>query len=106
MSITPAFSSPAFTSTFGPVVGNFLSSNREFLYFLYALHITEKMPSSVKFGSRFRISLMREYSSGVMPCLATSSGVMAGSGMTGKFRRNYGIILDRINKINRIGKGI
>ena len=31
ISITPAFSSPAFTRMFGPVVGNFFSSRREFL---------------------------------------------------------------------------
>ena len=31
MSTTPAFSSPALTSTFGPVVGNLRSSSREFL---------------------------------------------------------------------------
>lgn len=31
MSRTPAFSSPAFTSTVGPVVGKCLSSGREFL---------------------------------------------------------------------------
>ena len=31
MSITPAFSSPAFTSTSGPVVGNFRSSRLVFL---------------------------------------------------------------------------
>jgi dihydrolipoamide dehydrogenase len=36
---------------------------------------------SVKFGSRPRIDLMRSYSSGVRPCLAINSGVMAGSFM-------------------------
>src|ERR1044072_8134217 len=79
MSTTPAFSSPAFTKMFGPVVGNFFSSRREFLYEQCSLHITEKIPSSVKFGSRPRIFLMRSNSSGVSPCCLTSSGVTAGS---------------------------
>src|SRR5260221_2916083 len=42
------------------------------------------MPSSVKFGSRWRIDLMRSYSSGVRPCLAMRSGVMAGSAVIEK----------------------
>src|SRR5580658_2075503 len=42
------------------------------------------MPSSVKLGSRPRMSLMRWYSSGVRPCLAMSSGVTAGAGMGGR----------------------
>ena len=37
------------------------------------------MPSSVMFGSRPRIFLIRSYSSGVIPCLAMSAGVMATS---------------------------
>ena len=56
MSSTPAFSSPAFTSTSGPVVGNFFSSSFVFLYEQCSLHMTLKMPSSVKFGSRPRMS--------------------------------------------------
>src|SRR5579862_4090467 len=91
MSMTPAFSSPAFTSTRSPVVGNLRSSLREFLYEQCSLHITEKMPSSVKLGSRPRMDLMRSYSSGVRPCLLTSSGVMAGSADIRKLRnRNSG----------------
>src|SRR6059036_3897907 len=43
MSTTPAFSSPALTRMFGPVVGNFLSSFFEFLYEQCSLHMTEKM---------------------------------------------------------------
>src|SRR5882724_1519498 len=62
-----------------PVVGNFFSSLFEFLYEQCSLHITEKMPSSVKFGSRPRIFLMRSNSSGVRPCCLTSSGVTTGS---------------------------
>src|SRR5205807_7322889 len=79
ISTTPAFSSPALTRMFGPLVGNFFSSRREFLYEQCSLHITEKIPSSVKFGSRPRIFLIRSNSSGVRPCLATSSGVTFGS---------------------------
>src|SRR6266516_3197439 len=41
--------------------------------------MTEKIPSSVKFGSRPRTFLMRSNSSGVRPCFATSSGVTTGS---------------------------
>src|SRR5437870_4854916 len=75
MSTTPAFSSPALTKMFGPVVGNFLSSFLEFLYEQCSLHITEKIPSSVMFGSRPRIFWMRAYSSFVTPCSAATSGV-------------------------------
>src|SRR5207253_3625240 len=63
----------------GPVVGNFFNSFREFLYEQCSLHITEKIPSSVKLGSRSRIFLMRSNSSGVRPCCATTSGVTIGS---------------------------
>src|SRR5206468_6969132 len=63
----------------GPVVGNFFSSRREFLYEQCSLHMTEKIPSSVKLGSRPRIFLMRSNSSGMRPCSATTSGVTAGS---------------------------
>src|SRR5205823_11046277 len=79
MSTTPAFSSPALTRIFAPVVGNFFSSFFEFLYEQCSLHITEKIPSSVKFGSRPRIFLTRSNSSGVRPCCLMSSGVTAGS---------------------------
>src|SRR5436190_16806994 len=64
---------------FGPVVGNFFSSLLEFLYEQCSLHMTEKIPSSVKFGSRPRIFLIRLNSSGVSPCFATISGVTSGS---------------------------
>src|SRR5947199_4654044 len=79
ISTTPAFSSPALTRMLGPVVGNFFNSFREFLYEQCSLHITEKIPSSVKLGSRSRIFLMRSNSSGVRPCCATTSGVTIGS---------------------------
>src|SRR5690606_40082109 len=42
-------------------------------------HMAEKMPSSVKLGSRPIRSRMRWYSSGLRPWAATISGVMAGS---------------------------
>src|SRR5260370_6771193 len=62
-----------------PVVGNFFNSFREFLYEQCSLDMTEKIPSSVKFGSRPRIFLMRSNSPGVRPCCATISGVTIGS---------------------------
>src|SRR5205823_14284047 len=65
---------------FGPMVGNFLSSFLEFLYEQCSLHMTEKIPNSVKFGSRPRIFFIRSNSFGVRPCFATSSGVTFGSG--------------------------
>src|SRR2546430_11330743 len=64
---------------FGLEVGNFLSSFLEFLYEQCSLHITEKIPSSVKFGSRPRIFLIRSNSSDVRPCRLISSGVTTGS---------------------------
>src|SRR6185312_1964066 len=79
ISTTPAFSSPALTRIFAPVVGSFFSSFLEFLYEQCSLHITEKMPSSVKFGSRPRIFLICSNSSGVRPCCLTCSGVTTGS---------------------------
>src|SRR5205809_1283410 len=80
----------------GLVVGNFFSSFREFLYEQCSLHITEKIPNSVKFGSRPRIFLMRSNSSGVRPCLATTSGVTSGS------RAAFGIEARRLAKL-RVG---
>src|SRR5256714_10246240 len=79
ISTTPAFSSPALTRIFSPVVGNFFSSFFEFLYEQCSLHMTEKIPSSVKFGSRPRIFLIRSNSSGVRPCFAMRVGVIGGS---------------------------
>src|SRR4029077_12271992 len=79
MSTTPAFSSPALTRMFAPVVGNFFSSFLEFLYEQCSLHITEKMPSSVKFGSRPRHFLICSNFSGARPCCLTSSSSVTGS---------------------------
>ena len=52
-------------------VGNFFSSFREFLYEQCSLHMTEKIPSSVKFGSRPRIFLIRSNSSRRQAVLAS-----------------------------------
>src|SRR5712692_7941484 len=74
-STTPAFS-PGGTTTRSPVVGNLLRCVREDLYEQCSDHITEKTPSSTRFGSRPSNSLMRVNSSGVRLWPATSSGVM------------------------------
>src|SRR5881392_1051508 len=52
---------------------------REDLYEQCSFHIAEKMPSSVKLGTRPISFRMRSYSSGLSPWLATSSGVILGS---------------------------
>src|SRR4051794_29001087 len=107
MSTTPAFSSPALTRIDGPLVGNFFNSRREFLYEQCSLHMTEKMPSSVKFGSRPRIFLMRSNSSGVRPCFATISGVTDGStaeaGIVGHATAYRYALNDRFFRICRLG---
>src|SRR5882672_5083970 len=85
---------------FGPVVGNFLSSFLEFLYEQCSLHITEKIPSSVKFGSRPRIFLIRSNSFGVRPCCLMSSGVTAGSAV------GIWLIIGRFTLTNPQGRSI
>src|SRR5690606_35374521 len=75
MSTTPAFS-PGPWMTRGPDVGSVRSHFFEDLYEQCSFHIAEKMPSSVKLGSRPIRSRMRWYSSGLRPCEAISSGVM------------------------------
>src|SRR3990170_1767228 len=72
MSTTPAFS-PGPRMTHGPVVGSVFSQRRDDLYEQCSLHITEKMPSSVRFGGRPRMRRMRAYSSGVRPWAAAWS---------------------------------
>src|SRR5436305_7663595 len=52
---------------------------REDLYEQCSFHIAEKIPSSVKLGTRPISLRMRSYSSGFSPWLATSSGVIWGS---------------------------
>src|SRR6266478_7996178 len=54
---------------------------REDLYEQCSFHIAEKIPSSVKLGTRPINFRMRSYSSGFRPWLATSSGVIWGSFM-------------------------
>src|SRR5579859_925692 len=68
MSIIPAFS-PGPCSTRLLRVGRRLRCTREDLYEQCSLHITLKMPSSVRVGSRPpRSCLIFSYSSGVRPC--------------------------------------
>ena len=62
--------------TQGALVGSVRRWIFEDLYEQCSFHIAEKMPSSVKVGSRPIRSRMRWYSSGFRPCAATSSGVM------------------------------
>src|SRR5882724_10940605 len=78
MSITPAFS-PGPWITQGALVGRPFRWRREDLYEQCSFHIAEKIPSSVKLGSRPISLRMRSYSSGFSPWLATSSGVIWGS---------------------------
>src|SRR3954466_12669603 len=75
MSITPAFS-PGPWITHGAVVGSFFRWIRELLYEQCSDHMTEKMPSSVMFGSRPSACSTLSYSSGEKPCSATILGVM------------------------------
>src|SRR5690606_25631721 len=75
ISTTPAFS-PGPWMTRGPVVGKVRSHFLDDLYEQCSFHIAEKMPSSVKLGSRPISARMRSYSSGLRPCAAISSGVM------------------------------
>src|SRR5438270_9067372 len=77
MSITPAFS-PGPWITQGALVGSPRRWMREDLYEQCSFHIAEKIPSSVKLGTRPISFRMRSYSSGFSPWLATSSGVIWG----------------------------
>src|SRR5512140_1825898 len=78
MSMTPAFS-PGPWITQGALVGRPSRCSREDLYEHCSFHIAEKIPSSVKVGSRPISFRMRSYSSGFSPWAATSSGVILGS---------------------------
>src|SRR5437899_8629987 len=82
MSTTPAFS-PGPWMTCGASVGSFLRKVRELLYEQCSLHITENIPSSVRFGSRPRRVTIFWYSSSVSPCWAIRSLVMA-TGVCGR----------------------
>src|SRR6478735_5266228 len=87
MSMTPAFS-PGPWITQGALVGRLRRCTLEDLYEQCSFHIAEKMPSSVKLGSRPIKSRMRWYSSGLRPCSAISAGVMGDSlGITDRSAR-------------------
>src|SRR3981189_1335311 len=73
MSMTPAFS-PGPWITHGALVGNPRRCSLEDLYEQCSFHIAEKIPSSVKLGTRPINLRMRSYSSGLRPVLRTSSG--------------------------------
>src|SRR6218665_462968 len=62
--------------TRGPLVGRVRSQRLEDLYEQCSFHMAEKMPSSVKVGSRPISERMRSYSSGFSPWAAISSGVI------------------------------
>src|SRR3954471_23326486 len=74
ISTIPAFS-PGPQITRGPDVGSLRSHTFDDLYEQCSLHMTEKMPSSVIFGVRPRITQARANSSALNPCSAASSGV-------------------------------
>src|SRR6185437_5018910 len=80
MSITPAFS-PGPQITHGASVGSFLRWMREDLYEQCSDHMTEKMPSSTRFGARPSRSSMIAYSCGERPCSATISEVISDMGV-------------------------
>src|ERR1044072_5727677 len=93
MSITPAFS-PGPQITHGAAVGSFLRWTRDDLYEQCSDHMTEKMPSSVRLGSRPRAWRTRSYSSGERPCSAPVSGVMRG-GMGRAALVGFGLFVGR-----------
>src|SRR5690606_1895771 len=76
ISTTPAFS-PGPWMTRGPLVGSVLSHFFELLYEQCSFHMAEKMPSSVKVGTRPIRPRILSYSSGFRPWSATSSGVIS-----------------------------
>src|SRR6185503_3665468 len=76
-STTPAFS-PGGTITRGPVVGRRFRCMREDLYEQCSDHMTEKIPSSAKLGSRPSSSFIRSYSSWVRLWAEITSGVIIG----------------------------
>src|ERR1043166_6589487 len=75
-STTPAFS-PGGTITRSPVVGKRFKWIREDLYEQCSDHMTEKTPSSTRFGSRPSRSWMCLNSSGVRLCAVITSGVIS-----------------------------
>src|SRR5512133_1092710 len=75
MVMMPAVSRGPQTTSFDRV-GSFFSWTPELLYEQCSLHMTLKMPSSVRLGWRPRMETIRSYSSGVMECAAMTSGVI------------------------------
>src|SRR5262249_12946345 len=75
ISITPAFS-PGPCSTHGAFVGRRRRCARVDLYEQCSLHITEKMPSSTRLGSRPSRLLTLSYSGSERPCSRTIWGVI------------------------------
>src|ERR1700752_675163 len=100
MSITPAFS-PGPWITHGALVGRPRKWMRDDLYEQCSFHIAEKIPSSVKLGTRPISLRMRSYSSGLRPALATSSGVICGW-----FMRLLARLSSLIREIGPAGKGL
>src|SRR5437868_12238438 len=98
--MTPAFS-PGPCSTHGALVGSPFRWIREDLYEQCSFHMAEKMPSSVKVGSRPISFRMRSYSSGLRPWEATSSGVIFGSVMG-----SLGFVRLLHREIGACGKGL
>src|SRR5262245_54628439 len=74
MSITPAFS-PGPQIPCGASVGRVFKCRRDDLYEQCSLHITEKMPSSVRLGVRLRRWTMRANSSALSPNSSASASV-------------------------------
>src|ERR1700731_4675625 len=100
MSMTPAFS-PGPWITQGALVGRPRKCSRDDLYEQCSFPIAEKIPSSVKLGTRPISFRMRSYSSGFSPWLATSSGVICGW-----FMRLFKRVRSLIREIGRAGKGL
>src|SRR5512140_303856 len=100
MSMTPAFS-PGPWITQGALVGNPRRCSREDLYEQCSFHIAEKIPSSVKLGTRPISLRMRSSSSGLRPWLATSSRVS-----WGRFMGLFGQLRSLIREIEGGGKGL
>src|SRR5262245_18384699 len=75
MSTIPAFS-PGPCTRHSPSVGSRRRWTLDDLYEQCSDHITEKIPNSVRFGSRPINCLIRSYSSGVMLCWSRISGVI------------------------------
>ncbi len=79
MSTTPAFS-PGPCTTHGALVGSWRSQARDDLYEQCSDHITEKMPSSVKEGTRPMIASTRAYSSALRPKVLARAASTVGMG--------------------------